>query len=439
MKGKKIVLVLVVGVFLALGWLLTLKKASGIDEINEQRNLVERADVFLSKKLYIRGIPLLEQALGMNVGDSKEIQRKLLQAYFDYDDEKSYIALLSDMSKLNNSTEEDYMRIISKIEERNDIDEALQIAKSGLNFFDEGKVKDFYEKYRYESKFLQLGYQKVSYSEDVEYLPSMYDNKWNYIDGEGRLQLQTDSESATPFNQSGFAVIKRNGRFETIVKSGELYGIDETGVEEVKGLTNSSIIAKKDGKFGYYNYDFKLLSESLQFDEVTMSSDGFSAVKRDGAWALMKDDGEITTDFIYEDVALNTLGSIFKNGRAMVKKGGNWILIDMEGKQLFEATFKEAKAPESTEYIAVGDGSGKWGFIDHEGNKVIDFKYEDAKSFSNGLAAVKENGFWKYISKADKIVIDELFDEAESFLNGKAVVYTKEGAAVLSLKYFNLE
>lgn len=439
MKGKKLILVLFLGAFLVVAWFLTLKKTSGIDEMNEQNQLVKKAEVFLSKKLYIRAIPALEKAVSIHTKQNPEIRKKLLLAYFDYEDEDSYLALLEDIAKEKNTSEEDFLRIMIRLEDRKKIKEALLIAKDGLKYHKDGKIKEFYEKYRYEHDLRTTGYSKLIPTEKISDLPALRDSTWFYVGRDGGITRRIEAESATPFNQSGFAVIKRNGRFETIVKSGELYGIDETGVEEVKGLTNSSIIAKKDGKFGYYNYDFKLLSESLQFDEVTMGSDGFSAVKRDGAWALMKDDGEITTDFIYEDVALNTLGSIFNNGRAMVKQNGNWILIDTEGKQLLEATFKEAKAPESTEYIAVGDGSGKWGFIDHEGNKVIDFKYEDAKSFSNGLAAVKENGFWKYISKADKIVIDELFDEAESFLNGKAVVYTKEGAAILSLKYFNLE
>lgn len=79
---------------------------------------------------------------------------------------------------------------------------------------------------------------------------------------------------------------------------------------------------------------------------------------------------------------------------------------------------------------------GQYGFIDLEGNVKIGYKFSGSGSFSNGLAAVKQNYKWGYIDYQGKQVIDFMFDEAEDFqsdgtafvvLSGRRIKINKQG------------
>lgn len=123
----------------------------------------------------------------------------------------------------------------------------------------------------------------------------------------------------------------------------------------------------------------------------------------------------------------------------MVKENGMWHLIDTEGKKIGDSEFDNAKAPESSGYIAVADEQDNWGYIDHDGTLIIDYQYRDAKSFSNKLGAVQSVNDWGYISESNEKVIDEPLQSAEPFHNGIAQADTAEGMALIKLEYFENE
>lgn len=68
------------------------------------------------------------------------------------------------------------------------------------------------------------------------------------------------------------------------------------------------------------------------------------------------------------------------------------------------------------------DASGKWGFVDQQGNTAIPCKYDWVKCFREGLAAVELNGKQGFIDKQGNTVIPLKYDIAFSFSKGLAVV-----------------
>ena len=119
----------------------------------------------------------------------------------------------------------------------------------------------------------------------------------------------------------------------------------------------------------------------------------------------------------------------------MVKQDNKWYLINVKGEKICDKGFDNAKAPESSGYIAVADSGGRWGFINQKGEEVIKCTYEDAYSFSDHVAAVKSVGSWKYISESNKEVISEIMTKALPFHNGTAQIEFAGYAALLKLKY----
>ena len=81
MKTKKMLLIVIIAAALGVGWLLSVRTASGTEAIKEQRNLVKEADELAARKLYVRAIDLYEEALSQSSRLTPEIQAKLLAAY----------------------------------------------------------------------------------------------------------------------------------------------------------------------------------------------------------------------------------------------------------------------------------------------------------------------------------------------------------------------
>ena len=266
-------------------------------------------------------------------------------------------------------------------------------------------------------------------------MPVKYGEKWFYVDDLGQPITDYQYDYATPYNDEGYAVVMEEGQFYLIVHNGDKYGIDKTKVEEVYQMSQNHILAKKGGLFSYYNYDFENVAPAHQYEQITVNACGVAAVKKDNKWGIITDSGKKVSDFIYDDVAVNSLGSIFSHDVAMVKLGELWYLIDTEGNKVLEQGFYGAKAPESEGLIAVENEKHKWGYINSKGEKVIDYQYADAKSFSDDLAAIKHGETWGYISKLNQLVIDQKFMDANPFHNGTAQASFIDGKILIKLKY----
>ncbi|MCD7807107.1 MAG: WG repeat-containing protein [Lachnospiraceae bacterium] len=436
MKGKKLILFATLLVVLAVGWILSVRMASGKDIVKQQEELVEQADVFASKGLYVRAIPLYEEALTLQTNQNERIEEKVLAAYRNYGDADSYLDLVNTRAEANRATEEEYLLGAQYYINSWSLNNAMTLIKLGIEQLGTESLIEFYEENRYGYSLKITNYDEIIPTLDNEMMPVLDGEYWGYIDSMGMVQLSCAYDFATSFNSSGYAVVSVDGTYYTILENGDRYGLDEVGVEAVYGLTDKYILAKVNESYSYYDYDFNCRAENHQYEDITVNACGVAAVKKDGKWGIITDSGQTVTDFIYDDVAVNSLGEAFCSQLAMVKQGGVWYLIDTEGNRVCENSFFDAKAPESSGYIAVANGDGDWGYIDQTGTLVIDYQYEDALSFSNHLGAVCILGDWAYISESNVVVIDEILEDAQPFHNGIAQALFADGEALITLSYF---
>lgn len=72
--------------------------------------------------------------------------------------------------------------------------------------------------------------------------------------------------------------------------------------------------------------------------------------------------------------------------------------------------------------IAVNTPDGIGYFVDSEGNKLFNKQFDEVRSFSEGLAGVKQNGKWGYINTKGEEVIPCIFDKASDFFKSLACV-----------------
>ncbi len=435
MNGKKLVLVALLIAILGIGWFVVIQTASGAEDRQAQTQLVEQADVFAQKGLYVRAIPLYVEALGYRTEANAQIEAKLLSMYEMSGEGDSYTALVEKRAADGTAAAEEYVTAAEIYINSYSIKEAMELVRKGIGLLGSQELADYYEAHRYGYEMFVTNFQDILPTATNDLMPAFDGEKWGYVNANGRVQLAAAYDTATRFNANGYAVVSQNGKYFTIITDGSKYGLDEVGATDVYSVTDRHILAKVNGYYSYYNYDFVCMADAFQYDEITSNACGVAAVKKDGKWGIITDVGDTVVDFVLDDVAVNSLGCVFADNVGMVKQGDQWYLINVNGERLSETGFAGAKAPESSQYIAVTDGSGKWGYINQKSEIVIPYQYDDALSFSDHLGAVKILDDWAYISERNEIVIDENLEDAQPFHNGIAQAKFIDGEALLKLSY----
>lgn len=443
MKSKKILLVFAIAVILMAGWGVSVRSSTGAEVIATQKKLVTQADQLAERQLYVRAIELYKEALQNTTDLTPDIQKKLLDTYKEYGDMSSYCDMVDLRVGNDTAKEEEYLNAAVYYEEHANLKESVPMLEKGIEKLDSEKLREYLEEIRYQYTLNIVGYKQVLPTEDNSLMPAFDGEKWGYIDDSGRTELEFAYDAAIAFGASGYAVVRQNDNFYSILKNGDWYGADDGSsyekMSDIIMVSGTHVLGKRNGSYSYFDYDFAPVAESFQFENMTGNACGVAAVCKDGKWGIITDAGKSVTDYVYEDVAVNSLGNAFAADRAMVKENGMWHLIDTEGKKIGDSEFDNAKAPESSGYIAVADEQDNWGYIDHDGTLIIDYQYRDAKSFSNKLGAVQSVNDWGYISESNEKVIDEPLQSAEPFHNGIAQADTAEGMALIKLEYFENE
>ena len=175
------------------------------------------------KKLYVRGIPLLEQALAIDTDKKTEIQRELLTAYFEYGDMDSYEALLSLMEQSQNAQATDYYNLASYQQAVGNMEGMIETVQTGLKYHGDAELKRMYEENRYEYSISLNGYEEMVPTANAWMMPAYDGEVWCYSDDRGTQLLEDHFEEAFPFNQDGYAVVKKDQAYCTILQNGDLY------------------------------------------------------------------------------------------------------------------------------------------------------------------------------------------------------------------------
>lgn len=237
---------------------------------------------------------------------------------------------------------------------------------------------------------------------------------WGYVDSYGNQKTPITYVSAAPFTKAEMAPV--------VDQKGECYFIDNTGSrvlaskEKYKsfGISSDDIIKVEleNGKYSYCDSELnKLFGE---YDDATAFNNGIAAVKENGQWKIINNEGNAKSSTEYADVVADEKNIVFRNDRLFVGDGTGYIMIDSSGKQIGNEKYENAHCFADSTYAAV-ENDGKWFFIDKNAKRLSDKTYEDARSYSNGLAAVKISGKWGFVDTDENVVIEQQFFGAKDF------------------------
>ena len=444
MKKSKLLLCIILVVLVVLGWGMGVYTFLNIKEVDAQNELVSEADTFVSKELYIRAIPVYKEALTHKTDSNTEIERKLLKCYYNFGDGQSYSDLAVDLEKRGLADEDLYVNLAEIYMESNDYANGVKYLEKGLTSYpDSDRLRKAYDSSAFLYEVNQTSYSSILPSSGVtaSLYPAFDGTKWTYIGRYGwKEEIDEQFDKATPFSDNGFAAVETDGKYYIINNDGDRYSVSDSAshISDVLGVSDDFVLVKTDKDYAYYWLDdWKSTGEQFMFDMVTAYNGGFAAVKK-GKWGINKNTGEQVLDYTLNDIPVNSLGAAFAGDGAMAQfDDGLYYLINTTGTRISDKGYRGAKAPEEESgMIAVQDESGKWGFMDWNGDLRIPCQYDDAYSFSDGLAAVCEAGSWNYIASDGVKVIDDDFHNGAPFHMGIApVVLQDDTAALVSLNY----
>lgn len=262
---------------------------------------------------------------------------------------------------------------------------------------------------------------------------------WGYVDSYGNQKTPITYVSAAPFTKAEMAPV--------VDQKGECYFIDNTGSrvlaskEKYKsfGISSDDIIKVEleNGKYSYCDSELnKLFGE---YDDATAFNNGIAAVKENGQWKIINNEGNAKSSTEYADVVADEKNIVFRNDRLFVGDGTGYIMIDSSGKQIGNEKYENAHCFADSTYAAV-ENDGKWFFIDKNAKRLSDKTYEDARSYSNGLAAVKISGKWGFVDTDENVVIEQQFFGAKDFsAKGSCFIQTGDKWQLLKLYRLNRE
>ena len=285
-----------------------------------------------------------------------------------------------------------------------------------------GDIKEKLQSLAGEVQTVSADYDEIS-TECSGYMYVKSGDLYGFLNSSGQEILRPEYQSVGLFGDWGVAPVQ---------KDGESYYIDTNNYKrrqpeeayQYLGTEKQGIIpAEKDGKWGYLNRQFQPLTEFI-YDAATPILDGFGAVKQGESWALIGDDLQMATDFVFSDVLQDEWGFCSRNGVAFVKSGEQYILVDAEGKQLGSESYEVAYPFVSDQPAAVMQ-SGKWGFVSIDGSKTLECMFVGAKSFSGiGYAPVQTDDGWGYIKQNGDIAVQPQFEDAKAF-NSRGIAPVK--------------
>lgn len=405
--------------FTALSWYAVIN--APINDAQTLKQCLEDAAAFEEKRIYIDARDCYEKALEIDP-DNIEIILKAADTYYKLNDSAGYLKLL--LSAVAKAPENPnlYLSVAEYYIAKKEYTDAIKFLKDAPeNVKNDEEVKilqnelstKYTEKY---TTFSKVGDWHVQYLKDsvLNYIPVQKDGKWGLAAHDGTAVIGTFYEDISVYDSIAEVI--------PCCYEGEYYYINAAGYRKLVGdytyqylgpFGNGLAPAKRDGLCGYIDKNFNEYSFVLEY--AGGFSNSVAAVKMDGKWALINTSRQQLTEFIYDEIIVDSNGFCSMFDRIVAVRDGKYILLDLNGKQIGSASFDEIALPAANNsYIAVKK-DGLWGFSDAFGNVVIEPQYEDAKSFAIGLAPVKINGKWGYINLQNEMVIDAQYLDAGVF------------------------
>ena len=428
MKGVQRVLIIAGCVaVLAISWL---SAVTATTDSQRQAELLEQAHLLLEDEIYIRAIPLLEEAAGYDEELTLEAEEILKDVYLHMMDKsgyaRKYTDLLAKQMERENAQPEIFLEAAQYYFNTSEETDALAVLRDGIEKTGNDELLLYYEQTRYMYTVNNYTYEDVTATYNGAIQVKM-DGLWGLATADGSLGIPCEYDAISTFD-NGQAIVRKGDVISAVDSDNNRVALLHGRADTFSNFSNNRVGLEINGEWVLADGNFN--TGGILLEGIGMFSEGYAPAKLNGRWGVLSTDGEawmIAPE--YDEIIQDKLGRCYDQGAVFARKGSDvWLYVD--GEQIGDA-YEDAE-PFSGGWAAVKK-DGKWGFIDRKGVVQIDYQFDQALSFSQHLAAVSQDGLWGYVSLYGEMVIEPIFLSAGSFYEGSAPVQTADGWQFISL------
>ena len=165
------------------------------------------------------------------------------------------------------------------------------------------------------------------------------------------------------------------------------------------------------------------------YDDVTDFSEGYAAValgfEDQDVYGFINPFGQTVISFSYDEAYS------FKNGLALVgtkDSSGSMKYGFINPFEAFVIPMNYQDADTFSEGVTLlQNTTGKYGYLNEQGDTVLPFAFNDANDFSEGVAPVQLDSSWTFINHDGTMAIKKVFKSAFSFSDSLAAVKDESG------------
>lgn len=434
MKRSKIILFGAVCILvLAISWLTAITAQT---DAERQEELLRQAEAYLQDEIYIRAVPLLEEAAGYQDAHTLEAEETLKSVYLQLIDQsgyaQKYTGLLEKQMARKDAPAECFQEAAAYYLERSRAADAFAVLRDGVSRTGSGELEAFYESVRYQFRMNNDVFEDVTATCNGA-IQVKANGRWGLANAAGDLVVPCEYDKVSTYS-GGEAVVKKGGVISGIDADNNRVALLHGEADDFGNYNENRLGLKTDN--GWILSDGEFNTGTVYLETLGMYSDGGAPAKLNGKWGILNTGGsEWIIPAEYDGIIQDELGRAYKNETVFVKEGEQVLLL-VKGEAVGDV-YEDAH-PFADGWAAVKK-DGKWGFIDQEGTVQIDYQFDDARSFGQHLAAVEIHGKWGYVSLKGEIVIPPAYLEAGSFYNGSAPVKTETGWRFITLLEYEEE
>lgn len=426
--GKRILLLVACAALLLISWITA---ATAESDKDKQAGLIAQAEKLLADEIYVRAVPLLEEAAGYDAEYRAKAETLLKDCYLQLFATSGYARKYTNLLETQMGREDADPAVFREAAEyyagRGKVSEALKLLRDGIEKTGDAGLKEYYEANRYGYVIGRAVYEEVAdiYGGTVQV---MRDGKWGMASGDGSLVIPCIYDKISTWS-GGQAVVQLDGVISAVDSDcNRVALLSSTTAYDFGNYAENRLGVKLEDGWHLAAGNFALAGAA--FDDMGTMSDGAIPVKHNGKWGLLSASGsEWVIPCEYDGIVTDSLGRAYYRKSVFVRSGGSVKLL-VDGEFVGES-YEDARPFVDT--MAAVKKNGKWGFIDIRGNIRIECQFDDALSFSGHIAAVKQGENWGYIGLSGDMVIEPVFLEAKSFYGGSAPVRTEDGWQFITL------
>ena len=425
--GKRILLLVACAALLLISWITA---ATAESDKDKQAGLIAQAEKLIADEVYVRAVPLLEEAAGYDAEYRAKAETLLkdcyLQLFATSGYARKYTTLLETQMGREDAAPAVFLEAAKYYMDGGKTSDALKILSDGIARTNDEGLQEYYEANRYGYKMGRAVYEEAAeiYGGTVQV---KRDGKWGLATGDGGLMIPCMYDKISTWS-GGQAVVQLGGTIYAVDADNNRVALLREKCSEFGNLATNRIGLKLEDGWHIATGNFSIGGGT--FEALGTMANAAIPAKRDGKWGLLSGaDGEWIIPNEYDGIVTDSLGRAYSRNAAFVRSNGGVRLI-VDGEFVGE-TYEDARPFVDT--MAAVKKNGKWGFIDIRGTIRIECQFDDALSFSGHLAAVKQGENWGYISLSGDMVIEPVFLEAKSFFEGSAPVRTEDGWQFITL------